>query len=85
VKQNIPWFDCSDKELEEIYYFRWWTFRKHLKLTPAGYIITEFLPAVPWGGKFNSIIMGKGFRIFLNGRQIVQQPGLTAVSVAVPQ
>src|SRR5262249_40574796 len=63
MEKNIPWFDCSDKELEEIYYFRWWTFRKHLKQTPAGYIITEFLPPVPWAGKFNSISCAAGHHI----------------------
>ena len=52
---NIPAFDCPDKELEKTYYFRWWTFRKHIKTTPDGYIITEFLPDVPWAGKYNSI------------------------------
>jgi hypothetical protein len=63
MKENIPWFDCSDKEIQEIYYFRWWTFRKHLKLTPAGYIVTEFLPPVPWAGKFNSISCAAGHHI----------------------
>jgi hypothetical protein len=52
---NIPRFECPDKEIEEIYYFRWWTFRKHIKQTPEGYIITEFLPSVPWAGKYNGI------------------------------
>jgi hypothetical protein len=52
---NIPRFECPDKELEEIYYFRWWTFRKHIKQTPDGYIISEFLPAVSWAGKYNGI------------------------------
>lgn len=61
--ENIPWFDCSDKSLEEIYYFRWWTYRKHLKKTPAGYIVSEFLPAVPWAGKFNSISCAAGHHI----------------------
>jgi hypothetical protein len=63
MKENIPWFDCSDKKIQEIYYFRWWTYRKHLKQTPAGYIITEFLPSVPWGGKFNSISCAAGHHI----------------------
>lgn len=53
--ENIPFFECPDKQLEQTYYFRWWTYRKHLKRTPAGYIITEFLPAVPWAGQYNSI------------------------------
>lgn len=52
---NIPVFDCPDKELERTYYFRWWTFRKHIKSTPEGYVITEFLPDVPWAGKYNTI------------------------------
>jgi hypothetical protein len=63
MRDNIPWFDCSDKELQEIYYFRWWTFRKHLKQTPGGYIVTEFLPSVPWAGKFNSISCAAGHHI----------------------
>ena len=55
LKANIPLFDCPDKELEEIYYFRWWTYRKHVRQTPGGYIITEFLPDVGWAGKYNGI------------------------------
>ena len=52
---NVPYFTCPDKELEKTYYFRWWTFRKHVRETPMGYIVTEFLPDVPWAGKYNSI------------------------------
>ena len=52
---NIPRFECPDKDIEEIYYFRWWTFRKHIRQTPEGFIITEFLPDVPWAGKYNAI------------------------------
>lgn len=37
------------------YYFRWWTFRKHLRKTADGFVVTEFLPAVPWAGKHNAI------------------------------
>lgn len=55
LKANIPLFDCPDKELERTYYFRWWTYRKHVKQTPDGFIITEFLPKVGWSGKHNSI------------------------------
>ena len=55
MKDNVPVFECPDKELEKTYYFRWWTFRKHVKTTPEGYIITEFLPDVSWAGKYNAI------------------------------
>jgi len=55
LQENIPFFECPDKQLEQTYYFRWWTYRKHIKHTPEGYIITEFLPDVPWAGKHNAI------------------------------
>src|ERR1044072_1837183 len=44
LQSNIPLMDCPDKNIELTYYFRWWTYRKHIKLTPDGFIITEFLP-----------------------------------------
>ncbi|WP_460639660.1 MGH1-like glycoside hydrolase domain-containing protein [Larkinella harenae] len=55
LSANIPLFECPDKQLEQTYYFRWWTYRKHIKATPDGFVITEFLPAVPWAGKHNTI------------------------------
>jgi hypothetical protein len=54
---NIPWLDVPDKNIEEIYYFRWYSFHKHIKKTPDGFIIDEFLDNVPWAGKFNAINM----------------------------
>ncbi|MGQ8335146.1 MGH1-like glycoside hydrolase domain-containing protein [Sunxiuqinia sp. A32] len=67
LKENIPYFQCPDKELEKSYYFRWWTFRKHIKNTPAGFVITEFLPDVPWAGKYNTICCPAGHH-FYEGR-----------------
>ena len=52
---NIPRFDCPDKDLVRTYYFRWWTYRKHLRKMPEGWVVTEFLPDVPWAGKNNTI------------------------------
>ena len=52
---NVPLMACPDKDIERTYYFRWWTYRKHVKKTPDGYVITEFLPKVPWSGKHNTI------------------------------
>ncbi len=72
--ENIPHFECSDKELEKIYYFRWWVARKHIQSTEDGYIITEFLPKVPWSGKHNAIVAPVGhhiaeFRWLKNGKK----------------
>jgi len=63
LQKNIPLLDCPDKEIEEIYYFRWWTFRKHIKQTPDGFVITEFLPPVGWAGKYNSISCAAGHHL----------------------
>ena len=52
---NIPLFECPDEDFQRTWYFRWWTYRKHVKSTEDGYVITEFLPKVPWSGKHNTI------------------------------
>lgn len=64
---RIPLFECPDKQIEKTYYFRWWTYRKHIKSTPDGYVITEFLPNVPWAGKYNAINAPAGHH-FYEGR-----------------
>jgi hypothetical protein len=43
LQKEIPFFDCPDREVSEMYYFRWWSFRKHLEQTPGGFVFTEFL------------------------------------------
>ncbi len=60
---NIPWLDTPDQELEDIYYFRWYAFQKHIEHTADGYVITEFLDNVPWAGKFNTIDTAAGDHI----------------------
>ena len=66
---NVPRFECPDKDIEEIYHFRWWTFRKHIKETTDGFVITEFLPQVSWSGKHNTISCPAGHH-FREGRWI---------------
>ena len=63
LSEEIPLIDCPDEQIEETYYFRFWTFRKHIKETPVGHIITEFLPDVPWSGEYNSINCPAGLHI----------------------
>jgi len=42
--REIPWFSSSDKQFEEMYYFRWYAWQKHLVKTKTGWVITEWLP-----------------------------------------
>lgn len=63
IEKEVPKFECPDSCLEETYYFRWWTFRKNIKETPGGRIITEFLPNVWWAGPYNSINSASGHHL----------------------
>ena len=60
---NVPWIDIPDKEMERIYYFRWYAFQKHIEKTEDGYLISEFLDKVPWSGKLNMIDAAAGHHI----------------------
>jgi hypothetical protein len=64
LKDNIPLPDCPDEDVQTSYYFRWWTYRKHIKKTPAGFVVDEFLPNVGWTGKYNSINCAAGHHIY---------------------
>ena len=64
LSENIPLIDIPNKEIEETYYFRWWTFRKHIKSTEDGFVITEFLPNVSWSKKHNTINCPAGHHIY---------------------
>jgi hypothetical protein len=43
LQKEIPFFECPDGEVEEMYYYRWWFFRKHLEQTNGGFVLSEFL------------------------------------------
>ena len=64
---GIPLLDLSNRTIQQIYYFRWHTYCKHLKQTPVGWVVTEFLPDVPWAGKYNTICCPAGHH-FYEGR-----------------
>jgi Domain of unknown function (DUF5060)/Domain of unknown function (DUF5605) len=57
MKRNVPLFECPDKTIEEMYYFRWWTYRKHIKQTDDGIALTEFLARDPVSSAIGHHIM----------------------------
>ncbi|MEO8819888.1 MAG: discoidin domain-containing protein [Ginsengibacter sp.] len=65
-ENNIPFFECSDKTLEDVYYYRWELYKSHLKdLGKYGYIVTEFLNAMSWDLKpYNSLNDATVFHIY---------------------
>ena len=63
MTQNIPLFDCPNKDFEEMWYYRWWTLRKHIEQTPVGYAMTEFLVNRNYADKWKLIASGVGHHI----------------------
>ena len=64
LQKNIPLFECPDSTLQEVYYYRWWSFRKHLKQTPDGFIFTEFITPVSHASIHNAISCALGHHIY---------------------
>jgi len=76
MTDNIPFFACPQDNFEEIYYFRWWSFRKHIIQTPTGYAITEFLVPRSYADRYNLISCALGHHIYesrwLRNREYLQ-------------
>lgn len=63
LKDNVPFFTCPDLEVERTYYYRWWSLRKHIRQTPAGFILTEFLRPVKHASDYNAISCALGHHV----------------------
>jgi hypothetical protein len=63
IVANAPLFDCPSARFEEIYYFRWWTYRKHIRQTPDGRVITEFITPVSHAGPHNTVACAVGHHL----------------------
>jgi len=64
LEQNIPLLDCPDSTIEQTYYYRWYSFSKHLKQTPDGFIFTEFIIPVKHAGRYNALSCATGHHIY---------------------
>ena len=63
MEANIPLFACPQDNFEEIYYYRWWTLRKHIQKTQQGFTMTEFLVSRKYADKYNMISCAVGHHI----------------------
>ena len=63
MRRNIPLFDCPQENFKEMYYYRWWTLRKHIKRTPVGYGMTEFLVQRSYADRYNLIACAIGHHV----------------------
>lgn len=64
MKNNIPLFEAPQANFEQIYYYRWWSYRKHIKDTPVGRILTEFLVNRSYADKYNLIACAIGHHLY---------------------
>ncbi len=63
MEQNVPLFECPDRDFEQMFYFRWWTLRKHIQQTPQGYVMTEFLVKRSYSDRYNLISSALGHHV----------------------
>lgn len=77
MQANIPFFDCPQDNFTELYYYRWWTYRKHIKQTPVGKVVTEFLVTRSYADKYNMIACAIGHHLYegrwLNDRDFLEE------------
>src|SRR5688572_14867979 len=66
---NIPFFECSDKEIEAVYYYRWKLYKAHLRnVGEDEYVITEFINDVHWDREPYSTINAATMHHIYEGR-----------------
>jgi len=73
-KENIPFLDCPDSSIQDVYYYRWSSYKRHLRYTVpgVGYILTEFLANIDYAGLYSSINAAAAFHIY-EGRWLHDQ------------
>ncbi|KAF5586119.1 coagulation factor 5 8 type domain-containing protein [Fusarium pseudoanthophilum] len=64
-EKNIPLLDIPDKQIQEVYYYRWQTYKEHLVYTGTkyGYMASEFLNPVSYGAPYGGIVAAVGHHI----------------------
>ena len=71
---NIPFLDVPDPQIQQVYYYRWQTYREHLIYTGSiyGWLSTEFLQPVSYGAPYGGVSAAAGHQI-IEGRWLRDQ------------
>jgi len=61
-EDNVPFVDLPDKQIQDVYYHRLQSYKEHLFYTGTqnGFISTEFLLPVGYGGPYGGIVAAAG-------------------------
>lgn len=83
-EQNVPILDTPNSQIQQVYYYRWGTYREHFFYTGPqfGYISTEFLLAagIGYAAPYGGIVAAAGHHIN-EGRWLRdQKPGKDLVN-----
>ncbi len=66
---NTPFFECSDKKLEQVFYYRWKMYKAHIRNVGLNeFVITEFINHVPWDKDPNCTINAASMHHIYEGR-----------------
>lgn len=64
---NVPFFECSDKNIQDVYYYRWQLYKAHICRVGGeyDYVISEFINNVWWARPpFSTINCASGHHIY---------------------
>lgn len=64
-ERNVPLLDIPNQQIQDVYYYRWQTFKEHLVYTGAqyGYMSSEFLHPVGYGAPYGGVVAAAGHHI----------------------
>ncbi|CZR50838.1 uncharacterized protein PAC_00712 [Phialocephala subalpina] len=65
LKENIPYIDIPNSNIQDVYYYRWSSLQRHLRYTivGTGYILTEFMKPPDYAEAFGTIDAAAGHQI----------------------
>ncbi|HTH56659.1 MAG TPA: discoidin domain-containing protein [Cyclobacteriaceae bacterium] len=72
--KNIPFFECSDKLIQDVYYYRWKLYKAHIRNVGTNeYVVTEFIDHVPWDREPYCTINAASMHHIYEGRWLKDQ------------
>ncbi|KAM0264973.1 hypothetical protein ACHAQJ_000489 [Trichoderma viride] len=71
---NIPFLEVPNQQIQDVYYYRWQTYKEHLTYTGSqyGYMLSEFLEPVSYGAPYGGVVAAAGHHI-IEGRWLRDQ------------
>ncbi|WP_285786077.1 NEW3 domain-containing protein [Microbispora sp. NBRC 16548] len=65
-KANIPFLEVPDREIQNVYYYRWSTYKRHIRYTDSatGDVITEFHNPPGYSAPLGGIVAAAGHHVY---------------------